>query len=364
MPRPTILITGATGKTGAALVAELRERDWPVRALIRRRDARSAALERLGAEIVVADLFDPEAMRSALRGTRRAYWCPPFTPHVVEAAAVFADAARDAGLEAVVGLSQWLASPAHPSALTRGVWMADRMLGALPGVAYTVLNPGFLADNYLRLIGFAAQLGVLPSLTGESRNAPPSNEDIARVAAEALTDPTRHGGRTYRPTGPELLSTREMAANLGQVLGRPVRRVEMPMWLFLKAARMQGVPAFELSGFRHYVADHCRGAFALGAPTPDVLEVTGRPPEDFATVARRYAARPEARRSIGSRVRAWADFLRTPLMPGYDLDRLDRALDLPRPVTPRLAADDAAWRAAHGAPAAATGALMRGGIFP
>jgi hypothetical protein len=238
--------------------------------------------------------------------------------------------------------------------------MADRLLGALPGVAHTVLNPGFFADNYLRLVGFAAQLGVLPSLTGDSRNAPPSNEDIARVAAAALADPARHGGRSYRPTGPALLSTREMAGILGQALGRPVRRAEMPMWLFLKAARIQGVPAFELSGFRHYVADHRHGAFALGAPTGDVLAVTGRPPEDFATIARRYAARPEARRSLGRRLRAWANFLRTPLMPGYDLDALDRALDLPRPPALRLAAEDAGWRAAHGDPAAATSSLLRG----
>ncbi|HWG20735.1 MAG TPA: hypothetical protein VG225_09405, partial [Terracidiphilus sp.] len=46
-------------------------------------------------------------------------------------------------------------------------------------------------------------LGAFPWIFGNSRNAPPSNEDIARVAAVALMDPARHGGKTYRPTGPK-----------------------------------------------------------------------------------------------------------------------------------------------------------------
>ncbi|MDX2215163.1 MAG: NmrA family NAD(P)-binding protein [Oculatellaceae cyanobacterium bins.114] len=56
--RPKILVTGATGKTGSAVVAQLLEKGFPVRAIGRSRNARSQRLERLGAETVVADLFD------------------------------------------------------------------------------------------------------------------------------------------------------------------------------------------------------------------------------------------------------------------------------------------------------------------
>lgn len=349
MSKPLILVTGATGKTGGAVVAQLREQGWPVRAVVRSRDARSQWLDRLGAETVVANLFDPAQVAEALRGASRAYYCPPFHPYMIESAAAFAVAAREARLEAIVGLSQWLASPSHPSLATRQTWLADHLFAMVPGVAHTVVNPGYFADNYLRLIGFAAHLGILPSLTGDSRNAPPSNEDIARVAVAALTDPVTHAGKTYRPTGPRLLSTAEMAAILSEVLGRPVRRVEMPMWLFLKAARIQGVGAFELSGNRYYLADHMLGAFELGAPTTDVFAVTGRHPEDFATIARRYAASPLARRSVGAGLRAWGTFLRTPLSPGYDLDRFERELGFPVPPEPRLAMADERWRSERGA---------------
>ena len=355
MPKPLILVTGATGKTGLAVATGLLEQGWRVRAVARRRDARSEALHELGAELVVADLFDSGQMRLALDGVKRAYWCAPFHPDALRAAQLFAGAARDARLELIVCLSQWLASSAHPSIATRNAFKTDALFAALaPQIGYTIVNPGFFADNYLRLIGFAAQLGVLPSLTRDSRNAPPSNEDIAAVAVAALTDPDRHAGQTYRPTGPDLLCTADMAHILTSVLGRKVRRVEMPMWMFVKAARMQGVSAFELSGFRHYVEDHKQGAFELSAPNDHVLRLANRPAEDFATIARRYAQRPEAGRSLRASVRAWADFMRTPMMPGYDLARFDLLPGALPQASCRYAMQDNHWRATHGGGPAVT----------
>jgi NAD(P)H dehydrogenase (quinone) len=347
MTQPRILVTSAAGKTGAALVAELCRCNLPVRALVHRSDSRSAALARLGAEVVVGDLFDSSQLLDALRDVQRAYWCPPFHPHMLEAATGFAVAARESRLESVVGLSQWLSSPDHPSLATRQHWLADQLLAAIPGMRYTVLNPGFFADNYLRLIPFAAHLGVLPSLTADSLNAPPSNEDIARTAAAILLHPDRFTAASYRPTGPALMSTAQMAEVLSRVLGRTVRRVEMPWFLFLRAARMQGVSAFELSGFRYYVADHLQGAFAHGAPNDVVATLTGQAPESFETLARRYAALPFARRTAGSRLKAWFDFMRTPMMPGYDLDRYDANLGCHQPASPRLALDSTNWKATH-----------------
>ena len=269
---------------------------------------RSERLRAQGAEIAVADLFDPEQLLEAMRGTSRAYYCPPWHPYMVQSAAAFAAAARNARLEAVVGLSQWIASPSHPSLATRQLWLMDNMFSMLPGVAHTIVNPGFFADNYLRLIGFAAHLGIFPMPTGNSRNAPPSNEDIARVAVAALTNPEKHAGKSYRPTGPELLSASGMAAVLSRVLKRKVWHLDMPMWMFLKAMRALGISAFEQTGIRHYIEDHKRGAFEFGAPTNHVLEVSGQPPEDFETIARRYAARPEVRRTFGNGLRAFGDF--------------------------------------------------------
>src|SRR5262249_29150831 len=201
-------------------------------------------------------------------------------------------AAKDARLEHIVGLTQWTASPSHPSLMTRQHWLVDRLFSMTPGVTHTIVRPGFFADDYLVTIGFAPNPGIFPLMFVNSRNAPPSNEDIARVAVAALMDPERHAGKSYRPTGPQLLGVEDMAKAIGRAVGRSVKVVPTPPWLFMKAARMSGYPIDVFSGVRYYIDDHKRGAFELGAPTTDVLDVTGRPPEDFETIARRYAVLP------------------------------------------------------------------------
>ena len=152
-------------------------------------------------------------------------------------------------------------------------------------------------------------------------------------------DPARHAGKRYRPTGPELLGAEDMAKAIGRAVGRSVRVVPTPAWLFMKAARMGGYPIDMFSGIRYYIDDHKRGAFELGAPTTDVLDVTGRPAEEFETIARRYAALPRNRRTLGNWLREFAQFMLAPLSPGFDLDRYDRELRRPFPSEPQFAPD-------------------------
>src|SRR5215471_5428919 len=276
MNRPKILVTGATGRTGAAVVSELLKAGYPVRAMVRREDARAAALRAKGIDIAVAEITDMERVSAAMRGVQRAYWLPPYNPEMLTGAVVFATAAREARLEAIVSLSQWLASPAHPAFLTRQHWLADHLFAMLPDVALTIVNPGFFADSpYLETIGMAAHLGLMPWMFGVSVTAPPSVDDISRVAAAALMDPERHAGRTYRPTGPALLSGEDMAGVLSRVFSRTVRLVPTPLRIFLKAAYLDGQPLALLATMSHYLAEHRRGAFTVGAPNDDVQRVTG-----------------------------------------------------------------------------------------
>src|SRR5438552_6393740 len=97
-----------------------------------------------------------------------------------------------------------------------------------------------------------------------------------------------------------------MAKAIGRAVGRSVRVVPRPAWLFMKAARMSGYPIDVFSGVRYYIDDHKRGAFELGAPTNDVLDVTGRPAEDLETIARRYGIQPRNRRTLGNWLREFA----------------------------------------------------------
>jgi uncharacterized protein YbjT (DUF2867 family) len=350
MTQPLILVTGATGKTGGQVARQLLAAGVPVRAFVRREDSRSAQLKAVGAEIAVGDLADPQALLDAMRGVQRAYFLPPFDPYMIHSAAAFAAAAREARLESMVGLSQWLANPEHPALATRQHWLADRLFAMLPDTALTIVNPGFFADMpYMSLIKYAAQLGVLPfPARGSSKDAPPSVDDIARVAVAALIDPAKHAGKRYRPTGPDMLSLKEMAAIMGRVVGRAVRHVNMPLWMFYKAARMDGFDHFLLSQMGAYLQDHDGGAFGLGGATDHVFEVTGRQPESFEAITRRYAAQPQAQRTAGNFMRAFAGFMSVPMRPGFNPRRFARTLWTPQPRTPVLSADSALWRQEHG----------------
>ena len=71
MSKPLILVTGATGKTGAPVVEQLIERGYPVRALVHRLDERSERLSELGAEVVQGDFLDLPSLEAAMKGAKR-----------------------------------------------------------------------------------------------------------------------------------------------------------------------------------------------------------------------------------------------------------------------------------------------------
>jgi NAD(P)H dehydrogenase (quinone) len=351
MTSTRVLVTGATGRIGGAVAAQLLEKGVTTRAVVHRDDGRSARLRALGAEVVVADIFDIQQVQAAMDGIDRLYYNPPYHPHALDSAVAFAVAARRSGVQAVVALGQWLASPEHPSLSTRQAWLTDKLFELLPDSAHVAVDPGFFADNYLQLVPLAAQLGVLPVPTGGRRNAPPSNEDIARVAVGALLDPHRHDGRAYRPTGPTMLSGVEIADAVGTALGRRVRHLEIPAWMFMRAVRQNakrlGADLFFESSLRHYLPEYSLGTWEVGGPTTHVRDVAGVEPEDFLTIARRYTTGPDARRTASNLARQVWQFLLTGLVPMHRLDRFDRQQQHPQPVHPRLSGQSVVWRDEH-----------------
>lgn len=289
MQKPRILVLTAAGKTGMPVALQLLEEGFPVTAFVHQADERSERLKAQGADIVVGSLTDITDMRTAMAGARRAYFCVPNEAGYLKAAAIFTVVAAEQALEAAVAMSQWLSNPNHPSVHTREGWLADRLFALLPGTAMTFINPGFFADNEMQVLPFAAQFGLLSLPYGSGLNAPPSNEDMARVVAEILTRPEGHAGKTYRPTGPQLLSPQDIAAILGKVLERKVAYRNAPMRLVSKVMRGR-LSLYALAAYEQYVIDYQKDAFAVNVPTDVVRRITGREAEDFETIARRYAA--------------------------------------------------------------------------
>lgn len=348
MLKPKMLVTGATGKTGGATIIQLRAMGYPVRALVRRADYRSEQLRSTGVEIVTGSFEDITDLRAAMKGIQRAYFCPPLEPGTLRRAALFTAAAEESRLEVVVALSQWLADASHPATHAREKWLSEEMFRWAPNLGIVTVNPGFFADNYMAALEGIAHFGLMGMPLGQGLNAPPSNEDIARVIVGALTNPEPHIGKRYRPTGPRLLAPEEIAAMIGKALGRKVIYKDVPIKLFLKVAKSLGIGEFVIEELYWFLLDYQRNAFGLGAPTEAVLEVGGIAPESFEQIARRYvAASGFANRTIRSNLVAVHNLIAGLLTSAPVPASIARRLQLPALNHPVLAAESATWRASR-----------------
>lgn len=297
----------AAGNTGLPTAIQLLSEGFAVTALVRRQDARSEQLKSLGAHIVVGSMTDIVDMRTALEGVERAYFCTPLREGYLTAAATFISVAAQSPLKHVVVMSQWLSNPTHPSRHTRESWFTDQLLALIPGCDLTILNPGYFADNEMQVLPMASQFGVMMLPYGNGKNAPPSNEDMGRVAAEILARPEGHEGKTYRITGPKLLSPEEIVAVVSKVLGRKVRYINAPIEILLKVVVQMGFGEYAASQMEHYSYDYQQDAFAVGGPTDVVRRITGRDAEGYETIVRRYAAAlPDVKPSLASKVKLFA----------------------------------------------------------
>ena len=290
-----ILITLATGKTGYETTVQLLQAGQPVRILVRSRNARALALEKLGAEVALGEFNDYAALKSALTGIGSVYYCYPIKRGMPDNVRLFIRAAQEAGTEAVVFMGQWLAEFDHQeSVLTNDIKAAYQLLEA-SGLNVVYFIPGYFAENTIGVVlEFAVQLGLLVSPFGAGRNPVPSNEDLAATLAALLQNPAPYIGQRLRPTGPKSLSVPEMAAVVAKVTGRKVRVVAAPEWLFLKAAfatgNDYGFDAFAIAQARLYNRQYQENKFDVGGPTDVVKRLTGREPDDFETIVRRYLA--------------------------------------------------------------------------
>jgi uncharacterized protein YbjT (DUF2867 family) len=223
-----ILVVGGTGRhggTGAYVVRQLIKLGVPVRALVRQRDDRAAALEEIGTKVVVGDLRDRRSLIPAFEGTVTAYFTYPITGGIVDAAANFASAARAGGLKRLVVMSMGPANPDSPSHLGRAQWLAEELL-EWSGLSCIHLRIASLFFENLELLHREDILG-----DGVIRNSFPdlpmnwiAGADAGKLAVAALRFPERFGDKTaVYPTGSEKFTHSEVAGIIGRHLGRSLR---------------------------------------------------------------------------------------------------------------------------------------------
>ena len=297
---PKILVTGASGKTGSAVVEQMLDQGFPVRALVRRRDERSARLESIGADVVVADLLDLNSVRAAVQGVRRIYFVyPPQGELLVEATTIIAVAARDAGVEALVNMSQISARQDSESPLARQHWLSENILD-WADIGAVHVRPTFFAEN-LVIMGAEtiAAAGKLYLPYGAEKHAPVAAADIARVVSGILAHPADHVGERYVVTGPRNLSLTEVAGVISRELGKPVEYVDLPVEAWAEVlAKVDGMTDSLVSHLKAVAVDHQNGVFR--GETDIVERIGGQKPQPLTEFVREHRNLFGAERAVAS----------------------------------------------------------------
>ncbi len=274
-----ILVTGAAGKTGRAVIQNLASKGQRVRGLVRRQE-QSITLERLGVlDYVVGDMGAQETMEEAAEGVKAIYHiCPNMHPNEVTIGERIIRAAQSAGIERFV-----FHSVLHPQieAMTHH-WQKMRVEEKLfeSGLSYTILQPAAYMQNVLvnwdRIVGqgiYTVPYGL------ETRLSMVDLQDVAEVAATVLTE-AGHAGATYELSGAEMLSQRDIVVILGERLGQRVRGESIPIEEWERQARSAGLSNYAVRTlvrmFQYYERnDFCGNSQVLGW-------LLGRSPTTFA----------------------------------------------------------------------------------
>ena len=203
MSTPKILVTGATGGTGGSALRVLRAAGHEVRAFVHSDGPSADQLRALGAEVVLGNLLDIETVRAALEGIDAAYFVYPLAPNILAGTVNFAQAAKEAGVSAIVNTSQMTSRRVAASHAAKDHWLAEQVFDWC-GVPVTHLRPTLFLEWLLYPFSWEKypEKNVLALPFGEGRFAPISSEDQGRVIAAVLADPKPHAGQLYKLFGP------------------------------------------------------------------------------------------------------------------------------------------------------------------
>lgn len=259
------VVLGATGNTGTVVVETLLGRKHPVRVVVRS-DEKGAAWKIKGAEVAVASLDDVSTLTKAFQGAKGGYVLVPpnygaeaWLADQRTAMDRAAEAIQKSGVDHVVFLSSVGGHIHGETGPIRACNYGEQVLGRT-AKRLTILRPPYFMENWAPVVGAAKAGGILPTFIAPQAKIPMiSTKDIGRIAAEHLIAGGQ-GKQIVEMAGPEEYSPEQVAAALGQILGKTVTAQHAP----LSAV----VPTFRSFGFSDEAArlfEEMYTAFSKGA---------------------------------------------------------------------------------------------------
>src|SRR5215212_3677865 len=272
-----VLITGATGKVGGALLDNLGKTDIGLRALTRD-ESKAQALRERGVEAVLGDFLKPETLGPALEGVSTVFLLTPIHPQQISQATNVIEAARESGNEPrVVRLSVHQASHEAPTRISRQhAEIEGRLVSS--GLPYTLLRPQSFMQNILMTAPTVARQGKIFQPMKDGRLGMIDARDIGEVAAKVLTEGS-HEGKTYTLTGPAAISFYDVAEALSEVLGKEVAYINIPLGKAKEAMLNMGLSEWRADALNEYAKAHSEGYSDF---TTNVVEqLTGHPATSY-----------------------------------------------------------------------------------
>jgi NAD(P)H dehydrogenase (quinone) len=264
-----IAVTGSTGRLGGRVAGRLAELGVDQRLLVRD-PVRAPALP--GSHIATAEYSDRAAVRVALSGVHTVFMVSASeTPDRVQQHLAFIDAAVDSGVQRLVYVSFFGASPTATFTLARDHWATEEHLRSV-GVAHTILRDNIYADFTPFFIGTD---GSIRGPAGDGKAAVVAQADIAEVAARVLNSDGPYDGRTLNLTGPAALTMNEIASILSDHVGRSVSYVPETIEEAYASRSGYGAPPWQMDAWVSTYAAIAAGE--LAEVSEDSVEVTGHP---------------------------------------------------------------------------------------
>jgi uncharacterized protein YbjT (DUF2867 family)/SAM-dependent methyltransferase len=281
----TILITGATGTIGRAVIKILSQHDVTIRAATRHPGQLRAGATTGQLTPVAFDWDAPDESGDIAAAAGTMLVLPPAARHPLPATTRLLDSAVTAGVRHIVFLST-LGADFEPG-FAFGRWaLAGEQAAAAAGLPYTVLRPNSYMTNFLTMMR-PGHDGALRLPWGDGACSFVDPQDVAAAAAQVLLEPHGHDGQTYELTGPEALNLHAIAAVLRAATGTHIHYVDTPLATVRDALSNSGMPQPMVTAFLEL---HSVMASSKRAPvTGHVRQVTGRPPRSFAGFAAEHA---------------------------------------------------------------------------
>jgi NAD(P)H dehydrogenase (quinone) len=255
--------------------------------MVHRMDARSAALAKSGAEVVVGDLLEINTIRTAMEGVDAVYLCWPVTPDLIHATVNFAQAAKETGVSAIINLSQRSANRESTSDSCRDSFIAEEVLN-WSGLPVIHLRPTYFLEWLLYPWQLPyLQQGVLRMPVGKGRHSPIAANDQGRAIAALLKNPEEHIRKTIPLSGPVEMNHEQMAEELTEALGRKIVFQDLPIDEYCTSIEAMGVPPYVVQHLRGAMADYQTGHMS-GADN-NVEKLTGRKPMSVGEFARAHS---------------------------------------------------------------------------